>query len=358
MTAIHQFLAGYNKGDAISNEARLLRDLFRKWGAAAEIFCEASCIHPELRGDAKDVRTCRVDRRDIGLLHLSIGSEVNEIFSRLRCRKVIRYHNITPPRYFETFQPQTAEQLRLGREQMERLSGAASVNLAVSRYNAKDLEDAGYYDVQVLPILLDFLSLDVKPDAGVLNAYRDERKNVLFVGRCAPNKCIDDLVRAFACYQRHVEPRSRLIHVGSFTGMEAYCGLCRIHARNLGLRDVHFMGSVTQSQLTAFYRVADLFLSASEHEGFCIPLLECMQFGAPILAYAAAAIPETLDGSGILYRKKDIERIAEMMGRLTQDTPFRDAVLDGQSRRLRRYRSLDLEAKLRHHLTPLLPNGL
>jgi len=356
MAAIHQFLAGYSKGDAISNEARVLRALFRKWGATSTIFCEASCIHPELRRDVMDVHTCVVNPEDIVLLHLSIGSIVNEVFARLSCQKAILYHNITPHEFFVTFKPQAAEKLRLGRDQMEGLAGAAQVNMADSEYNSRELKSAGYLDVRVLPIVLDFKYLAEKPDAKVLCDYQDEKKNILFVGRCAPNKCIDDLVRTFAYYQRHVEPHSRLIHVGSFTGMEAYYSLCRIQAKNLGLRDVHFMGSVTQSQLSAFYHVADVFLSVSEHEGFCIPLLESMYFDVPILAYAAGAVAETLAESGILFRKKEKAQIAEMIGRLTRNTSLRNAVIHDQRQRLQQYQSLDLEVVLRKTFTPLLEN--
>ena len=357
MAAIHQFLAGYSKGDAISNEARVLRTLFRKWGVTSTIFCEPSCIHPELRRDVMDVHSCVVNPEDIVLLHLSIGSIVNDVFVRLSCQKAILYHNITPPEFFETFKPQAAEKLRLGRYQMEGLAGAAQINLADSEYNSRELESAGYQDVRVLPILLDFAYLDEKPDAKVISDYQDEKKNILFVGRCAPNKCIDELVRAFAYYQRHVEPHSRLIHVGSFTGMEAYYSLCRIQVKNLDLRDVHFMGSVTQSQLSAFYLIADVFLSMSEHEGFCIPLLESMYFDVPILAYAAGAVAETLGEAGILFRKKDKAQIAEMLGQLTRNTSLKNAVIHDQRQRLRQYQSLDLESELRKTFTPLLKNG-
>jgi L-malate glycosyltransferase len=356
MGAIHQLVAGFNRGDAISNEARVLRGILRGWGFMSEIFCDPRCIHPDLRREAQPMGGLPglVGAGDVVLLHLSVGADANDLFERLPSRKAILYHNMTPEGYFRLLQPATAALLRRGLEQMRHMAGVAEVNLAVSRYNAEELERAGYRDVGVLPIVMDFGQLSAPPDPTVLRAYDDARTTVLFVGRCAPNKAIEDLVRLFACYQRHLRPDSRLIHVGSFTGMEAYYGTVRILARNLRLHDVQFMGSVTDAELRAFYRVADLFLCASEHEGFCIPLLEAMAFDVPVLAYAAAAVPETMDGAGVLFREKEPGPVAEMMHRLTTDTALRDAVIAGQRRRMERYRALDLAGALREALAPVL----
>jgi len=177
---------------------------------------------------------------------------------------------------------------------------------------------------------------------------------VLFVGRCAPNKKIEDALRTFYHFQKTVEPASRFIHVGSFAGTERYYAYLLAQAKNLQLDAVHFLGPATQSQLNACYRCARVFLCMSEHEGFCIPLLESMACGVPVLAYAAAAVPETLDGAGILFREKNHPLLAELLGRVAQAGALRDAVLRGQAERLARYRRRDLAAELREHLAPLL----
>jgi glycosyltransferase involved in cell wall biosynthesis len=356
MSAIHQLAAGINRGDAISNEALVLRKHFRSWGYDGDVFCEPNCVHPDLRPETVSAGALfqRIHPEDVVLLHLSMGSDVNDLFARLPCRKVIRYHNVTPAEYFRTLQPRTADLLARGRAQMRQLAGLAEVNLAVSRYNAAELQAAGYADVQVVPIALDFDHLTGPPDRKTLKAYDDAMTNILFVGRCAPNKAIEDLVRLFGCYQRNLHPNSRLMHVGSFVGMEPYYGIVRIEARNLGLSQVHFMGAVPQSQLISFYRTADLFLSASEHEGFCIPLLESMQFDVPVLAYAAGAVPETLDGAGVLFHRKDPEPVAEMMGRLVSDPDLRAAVIERQRVRLARFKRIDVPAQLRRCLEPVL----
>lgn len=354
--AIHQLVAGFSHGDAISNEALVLRRIFRSWGFESEIFCEARRILPELRSEARDGEMLRTAIRpeDVALLHLSIGSPMNELFAELRCRKAILYHNITPPEYFRGVQEQIAHLLEKGREQAQRLVGSAEVVMADSAFNAAELTAWGFRDVRVLPLVLDLERLRGPADRRVLRQYRDGCINVLFVGRCVPNKRIEDCLAAFYYFQRYVEPASRFIHAGSFAGTEHYHALLLTFLRDLQLRNVDLLGAVRQDELNACYQSAHLFLSMSEHEGFCIPLIESMVHDVPVLAYAAGAVPDTLDGAGVLFHEKRFDAIAEMMGRLARPGSLREAVLKRQRERLARYEKRDLAAELRAHLAPLL----
>lgn len=355
MGRIHQLVAGYSNGDAISNEARTLRRMFGDWGAGGEIYCETSRILPELRKDARDVFRMpeEVDAEDVALLHLSIGSDVNDVFERLKCRKVIRYHNVTPDRFFRALNEPIAHMLARGREQMRRLAGVADVNTADSRYNAGELEEAGYTDVHVHPLVLELRRLESPPSPEVLRQYDDGRLNVLFVGRCAPNKRLEDLLHAMYYVQRYVDKEARLIHVGSFAGTEQYLALLQTLKRDLGVC-ADFVGSVPEPDLCAYYQVADVFLCMSEHEGFGIPLLEAMQAGLPVMAYDSAAVGETMDGAGFLFREKLFDELAEWIVRLGRPGPLRDGILAGQEARLRRYREGKADHKLRELLSPLL----
>lgn len=356
MPAIHQLVAGFNRGDAISNEAMAMRAVFRGWGFASDIWCETRRILPELRGDARELEglaaACRPT--DIVLLHLSIGSAVNTLFPALSGRKALLYHNITPAEHFALVQPATANLLALGREQAKALAGVAAVNLADSRYNADELQAMGYGPVAVLPLMLNFDALRLAPDRRTLAKYDDGRTNVLFVGRCAPNKKLEDVISAFACYQKAVEPNSRLILAGSYAGTERYQRLLIGMARELRLNEVVFTGAIPQSELNACYRSAHVFLGMSEHEGFCIPLVEALFHKVPILAYGVAAVPETLDGAGVLFHEKHYPAIAEMLAHLVAPGAFRQAVLARQAARLQRFVQRDLAAELRQHLDPLM----
>ena len=354
--AIRQLVAGFSRGDAISNEAKVMRSLFRDWGYPSEIYCEARRILPELRKDARDLdelkACCQPD--DILLLHLSIGSRANEVFSVLPGHKALLYHNITPPEYFALIQPSTAADLARGRTQAAALARVAAVNLADSAFNAGELAAWGYPPAAVFPLMLDFDKLGGSPDRAVIKRFDDGKTNVLFVGRCAPNKKIEDVITAFACYQKAVNRDSRLILAGSFAGTERYQRLLTTMVKELRLEDVVFTGSIPQAQLNACYRSAHMFLCMSEHEGFCIPLVEALVHRVPVLAFDAAAVPETLGGAGILFHEKRFEAVAEMMGRVAEDNGLRATLLARQDQRLAAFKARDLAAELRTHLAPLL----
>lgn len=333
-----------------------MRALFRDWGFDSNIYCEQRRILPELRAEAFDLHELRQTGQpeDVVLLHLSIGSLANDVFRDLPAKKALLYHNITPPDYYQLVQPSTAADLARGRKQAAGLAGVATVNLADSAFNASELSTWGYPPAAVFPLMLDFEKLGGTPDRAVLRQFGDGKVNILFVGRCAPNKKIEDVMSAFAYFQKGVEPHSRLILAGSFAGTERYHRLLVTMARDLKLENVVFTGSIPQAQLNACYRSAQVFLCMSEHEGFCIPLVESLVHRVPVLAYAACAVPETLGGAGVLVHEKQFEAIAEMMGRLSREPALRAALLAGQDKRVFQLKTRDLARELRVHLAPLL----
>lgn len=355
MPAIHQLVAGYSNGDAISNEVRTLRSWFRAWGFESEVYCEISRTLPELRKDARDLSLVLSETgpEDVIILHLSIGSDVNDLFPRCAGKKVIRYHNVTPDNFFRAVDDHLAHLLALGRQQMHGLAGVADLNLAASAYNASELVDAGYGETHVLPLALELRRLEAEPDQEVLKKYSDGKLNVLFVGRCVPNKRIEDLLYAQYYLQRYHRPDSRLIHVGSFAGTEPYLAMLQSVKRELRLEHVDFVGSVPESHLCAYFQVADVFLCMSEHEGFGIPLLEAMQADVPVVAYASAAVPETLDGAGVLFQNKVFDELGAILNRVGSPGELRTRVLEGQRARISRYEAQNVEAKLKGYLEPL-----
>lgn len=356
MPAIHQLVAGFSKGDAISNEARVLRSMFRSWGHASEIFCETKRILPELRKDARDLQTAMtsIAPHDVVVLHLSIGSPVNEIFPRLPGRKVIVYHNITPPEFFRGLSEEIRSLLGRGLEQARALAGTGDAVVADSEFNATELAAMGHRNVQVMPLMLDRGQWEGPADRRVLGQMRDGMKNILFVGRCAPNKRIEDLIFAFYFFQKYVTKESRLIHVGSWAGLERYYALLRTKVADLRLENVLFTGSISPAQLRAHFQTADVFLSVSEHEGFCIPLIEAMAHGVPVMAFEAGAVPGTLDGAGVLFREKKLDAIAEMLGRLCGDQALRESVIAKQRERVDRYFAQNIPDRWRIVLAPFL----
>ena len=180
-----------------------------------------------------------------------------------------------------------------------------------------------------------------RPTRGSLAAFDDEWTNVMFVGRVIPNKKFENVIRAFHAYRTRHNPRSRLLLVGSYSGFERYLAMLQALIARLGTPDVHFLGHVSNEELTALYDVADLFLCASEHEGFCVPIVEAFHKRVPVLAYAATAVPATMDGGGVLYDTQDPLEIARLMdavlddgGSRTPSSPLRTRRSRGCARRI------------------------
>jgi glycosyltransferase involved in cell wall biosynthesis len=195
--------------------------------------------------------------------------------------------------------------------------------------------------------MIDPRPLEEEPNPVVLRMFDDAKTNFLFVGRCIPNKRIEDVIKVFCYYQRFIDPNSRLLLVGETHGFERYFDSLVRLVDDLALEDVVFTGHVDTDDLAAYYRVADLFLSMSEHEGFCAPLLEAFRFGLPVMAFDAGAVAETLSGAGVLVQEKSFDRIAEMAHLLVHDESLRERVVAGQNRVLeRRVESRDEEALL------------
>ena len=347
---IHQIVAGFRHGDAISDEAILLRKLFRSHGYDSDIFCEVHSTAKEVRHDARNIESLEtlVLPHDTVILHLSIGSRANVIFPALNCRRVILYHNVTPAEYFERLNPPIAQRLAEGRSQVAALFNAADINLADSIYNATELELMGYKDVKVFPLVTESDSGKRSIDSQMYARFSDDKYvNILFVGRVVPNKRHDKLIQVFHHFQHYVERNSRLIIAGSSNGLEAYKSLLLGSVHALELKRVVFTEFISAEALNACYASASAFLCMSDHEGFCAPLLEAMSWEVPVFAKASAAVPETLGGAGVLFDEVcSPAEIAETIGAVLKDSLLKSSIIEAQNKRLERYHERDVWSEL------------
>jgi len=236
--------------------------------------------------------------------------------------------------------------------ELRELAGHASLGLAKSTFSRRDLEGAGFVACSVLPFVHD-PGRRVPPSPVFERLYADGRTHVLAVGRLAPNKRLEDVLRAFALLQRGPVPRSRLLLVGD-DGIRAYSDALRGLARALRLRDVVFCGRVDDDELRSAYGLADALVSLSEHEGYGVPLVEAMLAGVPVVAFDAGATAETMDGAGVLLGDKRPELVAGVIESLVRDPALRRAVLAGQERVAARVRATDYGALVASALAPVL----
>ena len=343
---VHQVLATLGYGDAIGHEVLGVQRVLRGAGYTSEIFVETA--DPRLEELTLDYRDMvgSVTPEDILIHHFSIGSRASRVAYASPGRMVLVYHNITPPEYFIGVHKDLVKLCFRGRRELTAYIDRCELALGDSEYNRQELDALGFRETGVLPVVPDFVHLDVPPDHALAGGFDDEWTNVMFVGRVIPNKKFEDVIRAFHAYRTRHNPRSRLLLVGSYSGFEKYLAMLHALVARLGTPDVHFLGHVRNEELTALYDVADLFLCASEHEGFCVPLIEAFYKRVPVVAFASTAVPATMDGGGVLYDTKDPLHVACIMAALLDDSSLEEAVLASQDAALDRLRARNFGSTL------------
>jgi glycosyltransferase involved in cell wall biosynthesis len=351
---VHQLTAALSYGDAIGNEALSIQKALRGAGHESDIFAEL--VHPRVAHLARPLHEYhQVSGPDtVCIFHFSIGSAAGRLIHHAADRLVIVYHNITPAHFFLGFHPHLAGLCHHGRRELEAFAPRTELALGDSEFNRQELEHAGFARTGVLPIVLDLPLYERKASPLVRRLYDDGRSNVLFVGRIIPNKKIDDLVRSFAFFQKYVRPQSRLLLVGDHRGFERYFDRLQELVRELRVDEVVFTGQVDDDELYAYYRLADVFLCLSEHEGFGVPLVEAMLFGLPVVAYDAGAVRETLRGGGLLLKDKSPELVAEVLERVLHGGDLRRAVIASQQRAAAEIRATDFGGLVLDRLRPVL----
>jgi L-malate glycosyltransferase len=351
---IDQLVPAYHRGDAIGDEATHLRRFFRSLGAVSDIY-RLACDR-ELEAESRDFGEFPAPApSDITILHFALPSVLTPAFRRLASKKVIIYHNVTAPEFFEEFSAEMSRICRLGREELRSLAPATDIALADSPFNARELVEFGFREAAVFPLYVDFAKYEKPPNAFFHKLLRDDRTNILFVGRVAPNKRIEDLIKVTFYYKKYISPLVRLIVAGKTASLPVYYrSLVRLASEfHLQAEEVRFLGHVPDDELFAAYRAADVFLSLSEHEGFCLPLVESLVFDLPVVAYDSTAVPDTLGGAGLLVRDKRVDRVAELAAAVAHDRPLREKLVAGQRARLAELKALGREPFLRDLISRL-----
>jgi glycosyltransferase involved in cell wall biosynthesis len=338
---IHQIIVAASKGDAITNHALGARRLLRELGPS-EIY--AYNIAPDLADDVLPLWAYRpAHTRNLLIFHASMGQpEVHEFLDTRPEPIVLVYHNVTPAHYYEYYDPAFADLLVLGRREVERLRPRVVGAIAASEYNARELETMGYRDVRIVPPTADLRRLaNVEPRTEMMHAIAGlARPIMLSVGQFLPHKRPDFLVQMMHVAESYLGMTCVLLLVGH-QRLERYASAVKQQILELNIRNVRVFGAVDEQDLAAMYRSAHLFVTASEHEGFCLPLIEAMTFGMPIVARACAAIPETVGDAALLIPpEQGPSFFAEAIAEGLANDALRAALTTAAARRLE-----DLEAR-------------
>jgi glycosyltransferase involved in cell wall biosynthesis len=348
---VHQWMPAAHRGDAVGDNARALRDALRRAGHTADIF--ALEIDEDMADEARPWADPDSRRGDVTILHYAVPSPMTAALGTLPGARVLQYHNVTPPAFFAPFDAGLARLCVLGREQLATLVGRVDLALGVSEYNRRELESMGFAHTDVLPLWVNTERLtSAAPVTSLETFLQDGLVNILFVGRIAPNKKIEDHIRLAEQYKRYVDIYYRFIFVGRDDAVPRYTNTVRalIMQYQMLPERFWFAGVVPDDDLATFYRNAHAYVSLSEHEGFCVPLLEAMAADVPVFAYESSAVPDTLAGAGVCWSPKDLECAAELLGQLAFDPVLRARVIARQRRRLEDFNEAHVIERLREVL--------
>lgn len=335
--AIHQFLTSYSYGDAIGNEALEIRNYLREKGYKSDIF--VLFYHPKYSDQV--INYLEYDKysseENIVIYHFSIGSKITKKFLRIPDKKVIIYHNITPHHFFLDYHRILAKDCYKGRVELKSLSDKVDLALGDSEYNESELKEAGFKETGVLPLVMNFEKFDA-PAIPVFNdMFNDGKTNILYVGRIIPNKKVENVIRIFHLYNKYFNKNSRLFIVGENRGFERYYSALLNMVDKFKVKNIHFTGHIPEDELISYFKLADIYLHMSEHEGFCAPVPEGFFLNIPVIAYNEGAVKETMNKGGILLNKKEFLNTAALIDKIVSDKGLREKILKTQKKSLKKY---------------------
>jgi glycosyltransferase involved in cell wall biosynthesis len=333
---VNQWVPAAHKGDAIGDSARRVRALLREMGHQSDLY--AMTIDDDLRGDVIPWTDAGARRGDLTIFHFALVSPMTAEFAKLPSGRVLQYHNVTPAHFFAGYDPAIFRLAKLGREDLQTLVGRTDVALGDSEYNRQELAALGFSNTGVFPIAVDTKRITDAPRRPALEEVLNEEgwTNFLFVGRIVPNKKIEDHIKLAEHYKRYVDEQYRFVFVGRTDATPRYYAAIRALLERYRMPQGRFIftGPVPDEDLATYYRTASVYISLSEHEGFCVPLLEAMAADVPVLAYSSTAVPDTLGGAGVQFAPKDLEYAAELLGELAYNDDLRTQVIARQRARL------------------------
>ena len=344
---IIQLVNGYSKGDGVGNVIAAFDELLTRMGYIAEIHNKTLSF--------SDLDSADYSGENVVLYHVALS--VDPLICYLKCRKIMVFHNITDPELL----------LGSGVKQMRELCSAGLYSIqgtaeyferaiVFSQYSQLVLLKSGWEQSKInnIPIIVRLEKMSAEIDKDILERYKDDKVNILFTGRVFPNKKQESLIYTFKEYHEKYNKKSRLLIVGNHSNMAYFDALKRV-VTELGLEEkVVFTGRVSLSEYVTYYQVADVFLCMSEHEGFCIPLVEAMHFDIPIIALNRTAIPDTLAGSGVLLKQKDFKEFAYEINKIMEDEKYRNGILEKQKNRMNELQPAILEKQYKQLLEEII----
>ena len=334
---IYQFVIGIRDGDGVSACVLSIDTIIRNAGLLSKIATLNNGVVDSKRHEIEEVASFKdvcIKEDDIIMYHFAGPAKEISILEKLKCHKILVFHNITTPSLVRNIDWNLYKYVSVGVEEIKYTHKNFNRVICLSEYSKRDLVDNGWREdrVDVIPIV-SLNEVKEEPNVKLISEYDQEKQIFLFVGRMVPNKKIQDVIKSFAEYQRKYNADAFLILVGSLA-FKSYYERLQQYIEDNQIKNVVFTGKVSQTDLEAYYQLAGAYICMSEHEGFCIPILEAFQREVPVIAYAATAVPDTMGGAGVLVEEKNYAVIADKMYKICSDSDYRNTIIRNQKKRV------------------------
>ena len=321
--------------DAVCNDIYHSAEALRRRGWEARVFAMGGESEREAVHAPEEVPKFIRAETDLVYFHFSHGQKaLTDAVEAVRCRKVLKFHNVTPPELFSMWSDELAEASRTGREGIARVAAMGWERVfADSAFNLADI--APHLPASTpRAVLAPFHETDALLAHGAGAPAGQGPPRLLTVGRVVQSKGHPFLLRVVRYLVQELRTPVVLDVVGKPDHrLLAYLRTLELMVREFGIEaNVALHGEVSGAALAARYAAASVFVMSSEHEGFCVPIVEAMAFGVPVVALGTTAVPETVGDAGIVWSERDPRRFAVGIKRLL-DNPDERAWLGEQGRR-------------------------
>jgi glycosyltransferase involved in cell wall biosynthesis len=346
---VNQVMETLSYGDAVSNITRDSARLLEGMGYKTRIYAQNT--DPRVAHQAAPLRDLESTSSTPVIIHYWGYSGIEDFIETYRGPRAVHFHNITPAKYFDPESP-SFELTNRGYAQLRRIAGLFDLVLAPSVFDLVEFSEHLLRPRPTLcvPPLIEPEIIRKRPvDRGRLAELASlTGDKFVFVGRIAPNKRQDLLMYAFDEYYRNIRRDAHLFLVGSYGQGDPYhAALERLRADLPSGERITLTGHVSDEQLAAYYEAGEVFVCASEHEGFGVPLVEAMAYGMPVIAFNSSAVPEAMGDAGVLVNRWDSPRVAELMNLAAHDKQFRTEIIQRQTAGLSRFSKAAVEQALR-----------
>ena len=327
---LYQFSPSFMKGDGVGNLGVLLDKKHKKAGFKTKMF--AKDFNKELHSNIFHISEYKNDLKenDIALLHFTGDSDVNDFTANLKCEKWFYYHNVTPSEFFRNYDREIYKLTLKGRDKLPLYKNKFDKSVTWSAYNYNELEKLGFKNIKLTALPKDFDMLDCEIDREIFSRFDDGYYNIIFTGRILPYKNYKLLIDSYERFKSKYKINARLLLPGA-PDDALYKKELDDYILKKNIKNVEFFGRIEQCKLNALYKVSNLFLCVSYHEGYCMPVIEAMYFELPVLALDNGAIKETVaEGGIVLESSADADIIADNIYKIYSDAGLKNNIIKNQ----------------------------